>query len=196
LAAAVCARLFADVGADVSCVDPDISTPFAAYLNHGKSLLANDTAARHSAIAAADLIVCEGRPQQLCALQYDAESLRRLNANAVLVYISPFGQTGPKANDPATDLTLHFASGIARLLTGQVDDLAEPPIRPVGEQSAFLGGIAAACVGMHEPGSPERPACGGGRRTAMAPRSLFCPPATGMSRSRRAKRVSGRRGSR
>jgi len=149
LAAAVCARLFADVGADVSCVDPDISTAFTAYLNHGKSLLANDTAARHSAIAAADLIVCEGRPQQLCALQYDAESLRRLNANAALVYISPFGQTGPKANDPAADLTLFFASGIARLLTGQVDDLAEPPIRPVGEQSAFIGGIAPACAGAY-----------------------------------------------
>ena len=72
--------------------------------------------------------------------------------------ISPFGQTGPQADDPATDLTLFFASGIARLLTGQVDDLAEAPIRPVGEQSAFIGGIAAACAGMHaalagEPGA-------------------------------------------
>src|SRR3954451_19937125 len=86
LAAAVCARLFADVGADVSCVDPDISTPFATYLNHGNSFLANDTAARNSAIAAADLIVYEGGPQQLCVLQYDAESLRRLNATAALVY--------------------------------------------------------------------------------------------------------------
>ena len=63
--------------------------------------------------------------------------------------ISPFGQTGPKAIDPATDLTLFYASGIARLLTGQVDDLAEAPIRPVGEQSAFIGGMAAACAGMH-----------------------------------------------
>jgi crotonobetainyl-CoA:carnitine CoA-transferase CaiB-like acyl-CoA transferase len=44
------------------------------------------------------------------------------------------------------------------LLTGQVDDLAEAPIRPVGEQSAFISGIAAACAGMHaaqagEPGA-------------------------------------------
>ena len=149
VAAAVCGRLFADVGADVSCVEPDISTPFAAYLNHGKSDVADDTAVRRNAIAAADLIVCEGRPQKLCALQYDAGTLRRLNATAALVYISPFGQTGSKANDPATDLTLFFASGIARLLTGQVDDLAEPPIRPVGEQSAFIGGLAGACAGMH-----------------------------------------------
>ena len=34
-------------------------------------------------------------------------------------------------------------------MTGQVDDLAEPPIRPVGSQSAFIGGLAAACAGMH-----------------------------------------------
>ena len=29
-----------------------------------------------------------------------------------------------------------------------MDDLAEAPIRPVGEQSAFIGGLAAACAGM------------------------------------------------
>ena len=140
LAAAVCGRLLADVGADVSCIVPDMSTPLVAYLDHGKSVAGKDPAARDNTIAAADLIVCEGRPLDLRALQCDVDSLRRLNATAALVYISPFGQTGPKANDPATDLTLFFASGIARLLTGQVDDLAEPPIRPVGEQSAFIGG--------------------------------------------------------
>src|SRR5271166_965310 len=149
LAAAVCGRAFADVGAAVSCIEPDMSTPLAAYLDHGKPIIAGDSAARQSAIATADLIVCEGWPQDLRALQYDIDSLRRHDATAVLVYISPFGQTGPKANEPATDLTLFFASGIARLLTGQVDDLAEPPIRPVGEQSAFIGGLAAACAGMH-----------------------------------------------
>src|SRR5205809_1380992 len=47
-------------------------------------------------------------------------------------------------HDALPILTLFFASGIARMLTGQVDDLDEAPIRPVGEQSAFIGGIAAA----------------------------------------------------
>ena len=155
LAAAVCGRLLADVGADVSCIDPDKSTPLAEYLNHGK---ATDPAAARGALTTAELIVCEGQPWELRMLQYDAASLRRLNARAALVFISPFGQTGPRADDPATDLTLFFASSIARLLTGQVDDLSEPPIRPVGEQSAFIGGIAAACAGMHaalaaEPGA-------------------------------------------
>ena len=149
LAAAVCGRLLADVGADVTCIGSDRSTPLAAYLDDGKPVAAQDAAARSNAIAAADLIVCEGRPQDLRALQYDIDGLRRLNATTALVYISPFGQTGPKANDPATDLTLFFASGIARLLTGQVEDLSEAPIRPVGEQSAVIGGLAAACAGMH-----------------------------------------------
>jgi crotonobetainyl-CoA:carnitine CoA-transferase CaiB-like acyl-CoA transferase len=135
-AAAVCGRLLADVGAQVICIDPDSGTTLLATLNRGKE------AATQDSLATADLIVREG---QSC----DLEELRRINASATIVTISPFGETGPQASDPATDLTLFFASGIARLLTGQVDDLSEAPIRPVGEQSAFIGGLAAACAGMH-----------------------------------------------
>jgi crotonobetainyl-CoA:carnitine CoA-transferase CaiB-like acyl-CoA transferase len=154
LAAAVCGRLLADVGADVTCIDADVSTLLAEYLNHGKRTGGDPPAA----LTIADLIVCEGAPRDLSARGYDAVGLRRLNSKAALVFVSPFGQTGPRANDQATDLTLFFASGMARLLTGQVDDLAEPPMRPVGKQSAFIGGLAAACAGMHaalaaEPGA-------------------------------------------
>jgi crotonobetainyl-CoA:carnitine CoA-transferase CaiB-like acyl-CoA transferase len=145
LAAAVCGRLLADSGADVACVDPDTAPPLAAYLNHGKAIVALTS----DALAAADLIVAEGRPSELRARLYDAGSLRAHNPTAALVFISAFGQTGPQAEDPATDLTLCFASGIARMLTGQVDNLDEAPLRPVGEQSAFIGGVAAACAGMH-----------------------------------------------
>jgi crotonobetainyl-CoA:carnitine CoA-transferase CaiB-like acyl-CoA transferase len=135
-AAAVCGRLLADVGAEVTCIDPDTGTTLLAYLNQGKAI------AEPEKLAAADLIVREGRTS-------DVAELRRINASAAIVTISPFGETGPKANDPATDLTLFFASGIARQLTGQVDDLSEAPIRPVGEQSGFIGGLAAACAGMN-----------------------------------------------
>ena len=146
-AAAVCGRLLAAVGATVTCIDPASDTPLLAYLNHAKSV-AVDEAARRLAVAAAQLIVREGSPHELDASRYDEASLRGLNGSAVLVTISPYGQTGPQADDPATDLTLFFASGIARMLTGQVDDFAEAPIRPVGEQAAFIGGLAAACAGM------------------------------------------------
>src|SRR6516165_240444 len=130
LAAAVCGRLFADVGADVVCIDADNSTPLADYLNHGKRILGDPAAA----LSAVDLIVCEGRPRDLSARGYDAVGLRRLNSKAMRVFISPFGQTGPQANDPATDLTLFFAMGMARLLTGEVDvSFAWGPVWPKGE---------------------------------------------------------------
>lgn len=148
LAARVCGRLFADAGATVEIVDPVGGDPLAGtdlaiYLDHGKQLADN------AAMARADLIIAEGGPAALRARGHDPASLRRGNARAALVLISPFGQTGPHADAPATDLTLFCASFIGRLLTGQVDDTAEPPIRAVGEQSAFLGGLAGACAGMH-----------------------------------------------
>jgi crotonobetainyl-CoA:carnitine CoA-transferase CaiB-like acyl-CoA transferase len=150
MAAAVCGRLLADVGARVAWIEPHPPpTPFAHHLDRGKAVVSGDPEAEQAAIRAADLIVCEGRPCELRRRQYSLGLLRRINPTAAIVAISPFGQTGPKADAPATDLTLLFSSGIARMLTGQVDDLDEAPIRPVGEQSAFIGGIAAACAGMH-----------------------------------------------
>jgi crotonobetainyl-CoA:carnitine CoA-transferase CaiB-like acyl-CoA transferase len=140
-AAAVCGRLLADVGADVARIGPDRTSLLGAYLNRGPDALCT--------VPEADLIICEGSPAALRASNRDREAIRRLNSHAALVMISPFGQTGPRAEEPATDLTLFFASGIARMLTGQVDDLAEPPMRPAGGQSAFLGGVAAACAGIH-----------------------------------------------
>jgi crotonobetainyl-CoA:carnitine CoA-transferase CaiB-like acyl-CoA transferase len=138
-AAAVCGRVLADVGAQVTCIDGRGDSVLLAHLNHGKAVAArNDLASAH-------MVVREG----WSADRHDLAALRRFNASATIVTISPYGETGPQANDPASDLTLFFASGIARLLTGQIDDLSEAPIRPVGEQSAFIAGLAAACAGMH-----------------------------------------------
>jgi crotonobetainyl-CoA:carnitine CoA-transferase CaiB-like acyl-CoA transferase len=142
-AAALCGRLLADVGASVARTDRPGDTALDAWADSGK------VEASEASLHGADLILCEGGPAALRSRGHDAAALRRLNPSAALVLISPFGQTGPRADEPATDLTLFCASGIARLLTGQVDDLDEPPVRPVGEQSAFIGGLAAACAGMH-----------------------------------------------
>jgi crotonobetainyl-CoA:carnitine CoA-transferase CaiB-like acyl-CoA transferase len=139
LAAAVAGRLFADLGAEISCFGPESANPLAQYLNAGKA-----DGIGEAALAAADLIIIEDR-------NTDLDALRRRNAKAAIVAIAPFGRDGPRAADPASDLTLMYSSGIARLLTGQVDNLAEAPIRPVGQQSAFIGGLAAACAGMHAP---------------------------------------------
>lgn len=147
LAGAVCGRILSDLGAVVACTALQTDTPLHRYLNHQKTALAHS--AERDAVSAADVIIVEGSPGELRSRSHDMTTLRRLNPRATLVAISPFGQTGPRAEQPATDLTLFYASGIARLLTGQVDDLSEAPIRPVGLQSAFVGGLAAACAGMH-----------------------------------------------
>ena len=142
LAAAVAGRLFADLGAAVSRVGADSANPLAQYLDAGKA-----DASGESVLETADLIIVQHRGA-------DLDALRRRNARAAIVAIAPFGWEGPRAADLASDLTLMYSSGIARLLTGQVDNLAEAPIRPVGEQSAFIGGLAAACAAMHAlPGS-------------------------------------------
>lgn len=143
LTASVCGRLLADVGATIVRIKADTSTLLREHLNDAA------TQTDPTDIATADLIICEGSPATLRQTGCDPQTLRRTNPKAALVLISPFGQTGPRAEEPATDLTLFFASGIARMLTGQLDDLAEPPLRPPGEQAAFIGGLAASCAGMH-----------------------------------------------
>ena len=65
-AAAVCSRLMADVGAQVTCIDPDAGTMLLAYLNRGKAVAAK-AAERHASLAAADLIVREGQPKDWAA---------------------------------------------------------------------------------------------------------------------------------
>src|SRR5262249_17774109 len=135
--------LLADVGARVTCIDPDTGTPLLAHLNRDKATAGPDV------LAQADLIVREGQPKDWMGGSHDLAALRQVNGSATIVTIGPYGETGSQANDPASDLTLFYASGIARQLAGQVDDLSEAPIRPVGQQSAFIGGLAAACAGMH-----------------------------------------------
>ena|SRR5690349_12092159 len=85
LAAAVCGRVLVDLGAEVTCIDPDMSTRLSAYLNHGKEVPPDGGAGLRIALTRADLIVCEGRPRDLRVLQYDAPNLRRINATAALV---------------------------------------------------------------------------------------------------------------
>ena len=152
-AAAVCTRLFADLGSRVEVFGaPDSAarqvTVLDDYLDLGK-VHGSSTVRIIDAMRDADLVVLNDSPARLAACGLLPADLENLGLSAALVYISAYGLSGPQANDPASDLTLLCASGIARVLTGQVDDLDEAPVRAVGEQSAFICGLAAACAGMH-----------------------------------------------
>jgi crotonobetainyl-CoA:carnitine CoA-transferase CaiB-like acyl-CoA transferase len=172
-AAAVCTRLFADMGARVEVIEtpydsPPVHSLLDDYLARDKHPAANKHANQSGMVDAlreADLIVLGDTPANLSALGLLPEQLANTDLRTASVYITPWGLSGPHANQPACDLTLMCASGIARVLTGQVTDIEEAPVRAVGEQSAFISALAAACIGMHLVLANQR-----GSTTAHAPR--------------------------
>lgn len=133
MAAGVAGRVLADLGALVGIDTVTGASPLGRWLDDGLTAAV--------LVESADLIIAQAPT--------DATALRARNPSAAIVLISPFGATGPDRDRPWSDLTLFAASGMSRLLTGQVDDITEPPIRPVGGQSAFISGLAAACSGVH-----------------------------------------------
>ena len=91
LAASVCGRLLADVGATITRINPSTSSLLREHLNHGTD---------QADLAAAHLIVCQGSPAALRQTGCDPQALRRINPTAALALISPFGQTGPAPRNP------------------------------------------------------------------------------------------------
>lgn len=160
-AAAICGRLFAELGADVLAVRaPGGPRPptdgEARLLDAAKRTLALDPTAAADAerlaalTAAADLVIVEGAASALAAAGLEPAALARDNPQAVVVAITPFGVTGSHRDYRGSDLIAFHASGIARLLTGHVEDLEhEPPVRAAGEQADFIAAITAACAAMH-----------------------------------------------
>ncbi|MEX2229740.1 MAG: CoA transferase, partial [Dehalococcoidia bacterium] len=158
--AAICGRLFAELGADVlavrtaqagAAVDDE-----ARALDAAKRVVVLDPTARRDGerlvalTVEADLVVVEGAPALLAERGLAPEQLAQRNPGAVIAAITPFGLTGARRDHRGSDLVAFHASGIARLLTGHVEQLeAEPPVRAAGEQSDFIAGITAACAAMH-----------------------------------------------
>jgi crotonobetainyl-CoA:carnitine CoA-transferase CaiB-like acyl-CoA transferase len=89
-------------------------------------------------------------------LSYD--DLSSVNPGLIYVSITPFGQTGPKAQNAATDLTV-WASGGPLALTGDHD---RPPVRisvPQAFQHAAADGAVGALVALfarHESGRGQQ----------------------------------------
>ena len=156
LAASVCGRLFAELGAEVlqMRLPVDQRPPETTAARHARratdALKREVDASRLAKLAGlADLIVAGGAPGKLEGAGCTPEALRALAPGAVVVTITPFGWTGPYRDYRATDLTTFHSSGLSRLLLGSVEDpLVEPPVRAAGEQTEFIAGIAAATASM------------------------------------------------
>ncbi|MBI1845388.1 MAG: CoA transferase [Candidatus Rokubacteria bacterium] len=150
--AAFCARLFVGLGAEVirveSPADPlplrgDLAT---LHWHAGKRSVALDLttdAGRAGFLrlaASSDVLVESFAPGHLEARGLGWEALRAASPGLVLVSVTPFGRTGPRAAWGGTDLTAAALGGMMHLC-GDADG---PPLRPPGEQAYHLAGVNAA----------------------------------------------------
>lgn len=172
VSAPYCARLFADLGADVIKLeaadgdpsrligpfpngsrDPEESGTFH-YLNAGKRGAvvdladASDLAFFHGLLAGADVFVENSDPEEYARFGLDAASLLERHPHLVVVSLSPYGRTGPWAGRRGTDLTAQAASSLP-LALGMSD---REPLRIPFEQAdyqAALHAFAAALCALH-----------------------------------------------
>lgn len=132
------ARLLAGFGADVVRVDPDRETLTAdeqVYLLAGKRRVSAAFALESLALAAN--IVVDGETPNSLQRRIKPQFLVAHKPSLVLVSITPYGQDGPNASNPATNIT-SFASGGIMSLTGMPQ---REPLVTGGSQAQYLGGL-------------------------------------------------------
>jgi CoA:oxalate CoA-transferase len=159
LAGPYCARLLADVGADVIKIEPPegddmrLRTPVrdghSAYfgqLNAGKRSLALDLKSTeairlvHRLVAETDILVENFRPGVMDRLGLGYEALREINPRLIYCSISGYGQTGPDAERAAYAMIVHAESGFDRSLMRYAGDRDRPATGAIFVADV-LGGI-------------------------------------------------------
>jgi benzylsuccinate CoA-transferase BbsE subunit len=163
----LCARLLADMGADVIKVEPptgddgrrigpfyndlphhDRSLFFWFYNLNKRSLTLDLSRPRGLELAlalarSADVMIESFAPGEIAKLGLGWEQLHRANPALILLSIAPFGQTGPWRDFEADDTVITALSGML-YVNGSP---GRPPVRPLGLQayhsSAYYGAIAA-----------------------------------------------------
>jgi crotonobetainyl-CoA:carnitine CoA-transferase CaiB-like acyl-CoA transferase len=164
--ALICGQMLADLGADVIVVEPPEGArarwmgPFRGgernpdrsltwwALNRNKRSITLDLttdAGRErlrDLVRSSDFLLESFAPGYLAGLGLGYEQLSALNPRLVMVSITPFGQTGPKAGWAASDLTVYASSGVL-VMAGDQD---RAPVSIAAPQ-AYLHAGAEAAVG-------------------------------------------------
>jgi CoA:oxalate CoA-transferase len=159
LAGPYCARLLADVGADVIKIEPpegddmrlrtplrDGNSAYFGQLNAGKRSLALDLKSAeaidlvHRLVADTDILVENFRPGVMDRLGLGYEALRRINPRLIYCSISGYGQTGPAAERAAYAMIVHAESGFDRSLMRYAGDRDRPATGAIFVADV-LGGI-------------------------------------------------------
>lgn len=179
MAGPFCCQLLADMGADVTKVEPpgtgdqarqamgfkargEDTAAFLAVNRNKKSVTLNlkEAAARdvfYTLARETDVVVENFRPGVAKRLGIDYETLKEINPRLIYASISGFGQTGPYAMRAGYDLIAQGMSGVMSV-TGEPDG---PPAKcgvPIGDLSAGLFcafGILTAYVARQETGEGQ-----------------------------------------
>jgi benzylsuccinate CoA-transferase BbsE subunit len=166
----LCARLMADMGADVIKIEPpggdlarrvgpflddiphhDRSLFFWFYNLNKRSLTLDITRPRGLEILSelarsADVVIESMKPGRIRELGLGWEQLHRINPALILLSIAPFGQTGPYRDFEADDTVLAAMGGML-YVNGSP---GRQPVRPLGLQayhsSAYFGAIETLCA--------------------------------------------------
>jgi crotonobetainyl-CoA:carnitine CoA-transferase CaiB-like acyl-CoA transferase len=169
----LCGQILADLGADVILVEPpggsaarkrgpfyqDIADPnrslhFWAFNRNKRAITLNletveDRRRLEQLVANADFLIESAEPGYFTKRGLGHAELAKINQHLIYISISAFGQSGPKANNAASDLTL-IAAGGPMMLQGDDD---RPPVR-IAVPQAFLhasaDAAAAALIALHE----------------------------------------------
>ncbi len=160
IAGAFCSKLFADFGADVIKVEPSSGDPTRSlgpfsggnsdpessgmfiYLNANKRGATLDLESERGRSLAADLmakadIVVESfAPGEIKSLGLGYDAIQKTNPAAIMVSITPFGQTGPWCDWQATELVEYAASGLS-YVNGSPD---REPLKEPGFESSYQAG--------------------------------------------------------
>src|SRR5437773_1758448 len=145
LAGPYCARLLADVGAEVIKIEPpegddmrlrsplrDGDSTYFGQLNAGMRSLALDLKnveaieLVHRLVAEADILVENFRPGVMDRLGLGYDALRKINPRLIYCSISGYGQSGPAAERAAYAMIVHAESGFDRSLARYAGDRDRP----------------------------------------------------------------------
>jgi crotonobetainyl-CoA:carnitine CoA-transferase CaiB-like acyl-CoA transferase len=155
-------KLLADMGADVVLVEPprgdatrgwppfagDVPGPerslhFWQYQTSKRGIVIDleDERGRgllRHLVARADVVLEGEDPGRLARLGLDHADLAALRPELVMASITPFGRSGPRRDEHATDLTVLAAGG--PVWSCGYDDHSLPPVRGLGNQATAIGG--------------------------------------------------------